>query len=126
LRSTSTTSLDFCKATSRLAEAEPFYRRALAISEASVGWGHPTVAIRLNNLAKLLQATNRLAEAEPLMRRALAIFIGFERTSGHLHPHRDLVLRNYADLLEAMGQSEAEIGAALASLMAEGCAGGPQ
>jgi hypothetical protein len=31
------------------------------------------VAIRLNNLATLLQATNRLAEAEPLMRRALTI-----------------------------------------------------
>ncbi|MEL7335223.1 MAG: tetratricopeptide repeat protein, partial [Planctomycetota bacterium] len=34
---------------------------------------HPKVAIRLNNLAQLLQATNRLSEAEPLMRRALAI-----------------------------------------------------
>ena len=32
----------------------------------------PRVAIRLNNLAHLLQATNRLSEAEPLMRRALS------------------------------------------------------
>ena len=48
-------------------------RRALAIDEKSLGPEHPNVAIRLNNLAALLQATNRLAEAEPLMRRALAI-----------------------------------------------------
>ena len=45
-------------------------RRALAIDELSYGPDHPNVAIRLNNLAQLLQATNRLAEAEPLMRRA--------------------------------------------------------
>ena len=31
------------------------------------------MAIRLNNLARLLQDTNRLAKAEPLMRRALTI-----------------------------------------------------
>jgi tetratricopeptide (TPR) repeat protein len=55
------------------ARAEPFYRRALAIDEASLGEDHPTVAIRLGNLAQSLQATNRLREAESLMRRALAI-----------------------------------------------------
>ena len=42
-------------------------RRALAINEKSYGQDHPNVAIRLNNLAALLQATNRLAEAEPLI-----------------------------------------------------------
>src|SRR5208337_2496024 len=46
-------------------EAEPLLRRALAIDEASYGPDHPNVAIRLNNLAQLLQATNRLGEAEP-------------------------------------------------------------
>jgi len=35
---------------------------------------HPSVAIRLNNLAQLLQATNRLSEAEPLMAQLLVIF----------------------------------------------------
>ena len=59
--------------TNRLAEAEPLFRRALAIDEASLGRIIPNVAIRLNNLAGLLHATNRLAEAEPLYRRALAI-----------------------------------------------------
>jgi hypothetical protein len=40
-------------------QAEPLMRRALAIDEASFGNDHPNVAIRLNNLAQLLQATNR-------------------------------------------------------------------
>ena len=59
-------------------------RRALAIDEKSYGPDHPNVAIRLNNLARLLQATNRLAEAEPLMRRALAID---EKSYGPDHPN---------------------------------------
>jgi tetratricopeptide (TPR) repeat protein len=60
-------------ATNRLAEAEPMYRRALAIDEKSYGPDHPDVATDLNNLAELLRATNRLAEAEPMYRRALEI-----------------------------------------------------
>ena len=67
------------------AQAEPLYRRALAIDEASFGPDHPDVAIRLNNLAELLRATNRLAEAEPLYRRALAID---EASFGPDHPER--------------------------------------
>ena len=55
----------------RNTEAEPLYRSSLSITELLHGPDHPKVAIRLNNLAQLLQATNRLAEAEPLMRRAL-------------------------------------------------------
>jgi tetratricopeptide (TPR) repeat protein len=61
------------EAKARYAEAEPLFRRALAIAEASHGPDHPNVAIRLSNLAHLLGATNRHAEAEPLFRRALAI-----------------------------------------------------
>ncbi|MCP4592027.1 MAG: tetratricopeptide repeat protein [bacterium] len=41
--------------------------------QGSIATDHPNVAIRLNNLAALLQATNRLEEAEPLMLRALLI-----------------------------------------------------
>ena len=70
-------------ATNRLAEAEPFMRRALAIDEKSFGPEHPDVATSLNNLASLLSATNRLAEAEPLYRRALAID---EKSFGPEHP----------------------------------------
>ena len=54
-------------------EAEPLFRRALAIDEKSFGPDHPNVARGLNNLAGCSRATNRPAEAEPLYRRALAI-----------------------------------------------------
>src|SRR5271165_2066441 len=110
---------DLLKDTNRLREAEPLMRRALAIDEASFGSDHPNVAIDLNNLALLLQATNRLGEAEPLMRRALAIFLAFQRDTGHAHPHRDAAIGNYGSLLAAMGRSEAEIEAAIATVRHE-------
>ena len=53
------------------------------------------MAIRLNNLAQLLQDTNRLAEAEPLMRRALAIF---ETSLGPDHPNTVIARNNLAAL----------------------------
>ena len=85
---------------------EPLMRRALAIDETSYGPDHPNVAIRLNNLAQLLQATNRLAEAEPLMRRALAID---EKSYGPDHPDVAIDLNNLAQLLQATNRlAEAE------------------
>jgi tetratricopeptide (TPR) repeat protein len=81
----------------RYEDAEPLYRRALAIDEASYGNDHPEVAGALNNLALLLQDTNRLAEAEPLMRRALAID---EVSYGNDHPDVARILNNLALLLQ--------------------------
>ena len=90
----------------RFYEAEPLYRRALAIDEASFGPEHPDVAIRLNNLATLLRETGRLDEAEPLMRRALKIF---EASFGPEHPEVATGLNNLAQLLKATGRlDEAE------------------
>jgi tetratricopeptide (TPR) repeat protein len=83
-------------ATNRLAEAEPLFRRALAIHEARYGSHHPTVATALNNLAGLLQATNRLMEAEPLFRRAIAID---SASYGPDHPDVAIDLNNLAGLL---------------------------
>jgi predicted component of type VI protein secretion system len=81
-------------------------RRALAIDEASLGDTHPTVAIRLNNLAHLLHKTHRLSEAEPLMRRALAID---EASLGDAHPTVAIRLNNLAQLLQATNRlSEAK------------------
>ncbi|MCH7726225.1 MAG: tetratricopeptide repeat protein, partial [Planctomycetes bacterium] len=74
-------------------------RRALAIDEKSYGAEHPDVAIRLNNLAQLLQATNRLAEAEPLMRRALAIF---RASLGDDHPRTMTVQTSLSAFQESM------------------------
>jgi tetratricopeptide (TPR) repeat protein len=87
----------------RYEDAEPLYRRALAIDEASYGNDHPDVARDLNNLALLLKVTNRLAEAEPLMRRALAID---EASYGNDHPNVAIRLNNLALLMYATNRLE--------------------
>ena len=87
-------------------EAEPLYRRALAITEKSLGPDHPNVATALNNLAGLLRATNRLSQAEPLYRRALTID---EKSFGPHHPEVAADLNNLAGWLAAANRlSEAE------------------
>jgi tetratricopeptide (TPR) repeat protein len=87
-------------------EAEPLYRRALAIEETSLGPNHPEFATNLNNLAILLQATNRLSEAEPLFRRALSID---EASVGPKHPEVAKNLNNLAEFLRVTNRlSEAE------------------
>jgi tetratricopeptide (TPR) repeat protein len=62
----------------------------------SFGLEHPSVAIRLNNLAGLLYQTNRPTQAEPLFELALAIN---EKSFGPEHPHVALSLNNLAGLL---------------------------
>ena len=63
-------------------EVELLMRRALAIDEARLGPDHPNVAVRLNNLAELLQIS-RPREAEPLFRHVVVIY---ERSLGKNHP----------------------------------------
>jgi tetratricopeptide (TPR) repeat protein len=96
----------FLKSRAEFGQAEPLYRRALAIDEASYGPDHPEVAADLNNLAQLLQDTNRLGEAEPLMRRALDID---EASYGSNHPDVASDLNNLAQLLQdtnRLGEAE--------------------
>jgi tetratricopeptide (TPR) repeat protein len=57
----------------KYAEAEPLYKRALAISEKALGADHPAVADVLENYASLLRTTGRDSEAEKLEARASAI-----------------------------------------------------
>ncbi|GAB6051221.1 CHAT domain-containing protein [Magnetospira thiophila] len=68
----------------RYTEAEPQYKRALAIREKVLGPDNVATASVINNLALLYQAQGRYAEAEPLYKRALAIM---EKTMGTEHPH---------------------------------------
>jgi tetratricopeptide (TPR) repeat protein len=82
--------------TNRPSEAEPLYRRALAIGEASYDPNHPEVAAVLNNLAGLLQNTNRPSDAEPFYWRALAIY---EASYGPDHPDVAKSFSNLASLL---------------------------
>ena len=91
-------------------------RRALQICEASYGLDHPEVAIRLHNLAQLLQHTNRLAEAEPIYQRGLKILIAVTG-QGYKHPNLETGISNYFGFLQAQGLSEAAIQAKLAFLL---------
>ena len=50
-------------------EAEPLFKRSLAIREKVLGPEHPDVAASFNNLASLYQAQGNYAQAEPLFQR---------------------------------------------------------
>ena len=63
----------------KYAEAEPLYKRALAIYEKALGPDHPSVAESLNSLAGFYHAQGSYAEAKTLYRRALTIFCGLGR-----------------------------------------------
>jgi tetratricopeptide (TPR) repeat protein len=90
----------------RYADAEPLYKRALAIDEKALGKDHPDVATALNNLAALYDAQGKYAEAEPLFKRALAIV---EKQLGPEHPDVAQSLNNLAGLYQAQGKyAEAE------------------
>ncbi len=54
----------------RHAEAEPLYKRSLAISEKALGAEHPDVAASLENYSALLRKTGRDAEAARMETRA--------------------------------------------------------
>ena len=53
----------------RYADAEPLYKRSLAIYEKALGPDHPDVARSLNDLALLYAKQGRYADAEPLYKR---------------------------------------------------------
>jgi tetratricopeptide (TPR) repeat protein len=58
------------QAKGRYPDAEPLYKRSLAIIERAFGPDHPDVARSLNNLVDLYQAEGHYAEAEPLYKPA--------------------------------------------------------
>ncbi len=64
---------DIYRAQGQYAQAEPLYKRALAIVEKALGPDHPSVAASLENLAALYRATKRDEEAETLEQRAARI-----------------------------------------------------
>ena len=90
----------------RFAEAEPLFRRVLAIRERALGPEHPDTARSLNNLAEVLREQGRYADVEPLLRRALAID---EKALGPEHPGTARGLTNLASLFEQQDRyAEAE------------------
>jgi CHAT domain-containing protein/tetratricopeptide (TPR) repeat protein len=90
----------------RYSEAEPLYKRSLAIREKALGLDHADTATALNNLGTLYRAQGRFGEAEPLYQRSLGIK---EKTLGLDHPSVGTSLSNLALLYDSQGRyGEAE------------------
>jgi tetratricopeptide (TPR) repeat protein len=87
----------------RLDDALTLFERALTINETTYGPNHPTVAIRLSNLAWSLRDQGHPDQAQPLYERALAIY---ETTYGPEHPHVATTLNNLAMTLRAQGHPD--------------------
>ncbi|HEY4932936.1 MAG TPA: tetratricopeptide repeat protein [Terriglobales bacterium] len=93
-------------AQAKYSEAEPLYKRSLAIEEKALGPDHPEVAIRLNNLGLLYYDQGKYSAAELLYKRSLAIR---EKSLGPDHPSVATQLNNLGLLYKTQGKySEAE------------------
>nr|MBP9089826.1 tetratricopeptide repeat protein [bacterium] len=84
----------------RYADAEPLFKRSIAIRESKLGAEHPNVATSLNGLALLYKTQGRYADAEPLYKRSLAIL---EKVNGQDHPDVATALNNLAALYQTQG-----------------------
>src|SRR5436190_815497 len=94
------------KAQGRYPEAEPLYKRALAIREKTLGPDHHDVSIALHKLADLYYQEGRYTEAEPLYKRAIVIS---EKALGPDDPGVGTSLISLADLYETQARyNEAE------------------
>ncbi|MCH8805465.1 MAG: tetratricopeptide repeat protein, partial [Planctomycetes bacterium] len=82
-------------------QAEPLFKRSLAINEKALGPEHPDVAASLNNLAELYRVQGKYDQAEPLYKRSLAIK---EKALGPEHPDVALGLNNLAALYDTQGK----------------------
>jgi tetratricopeptide (TPR) repeat protein len=82
------------------AEAKAVLERALAIDEAAFGPEHPKVAIRVNNLGRVLQDLGDLDGARAYCERALAID---EAALGSHHPEVARDVNNLGSVLQDLG-----------------------
>jgi tetratricopeptide (TPR) repeat protein len=87
---------DTYRVQAKYTEAEPLYKRLLAMDEKAFGPEHPSVAASLNNLANNSRLLGKYAEAEPLYKRALEIWV---KILGPEHPLVAHIQESYADLL---------------------------
>lgn len=82
-------------------QAEPRYKRSLAIWERTLGSESYFVAARLNDLAVINHERGLYAQAEPLYKRALGIW---EKVPGQNQKNAAMVRHNLAKLYFAQGQ----------------------
>ena len=82
-------------------EAEPLYKRSLAITEKALGKKHSAIANTLSNLALLYRQQGKYEKAEPLYKQSLAIK---EKALGKEHPLVATILNNLAELYDQQGK----------------------
>ncbi|MGW5153000.1 tetratricopeptide repeat protein [Rhodococcus koreensis] len=80
--------------------ARPLLERALTITETAYGPDHPTVAVRLSNLARVWKDLGKPGRARPLLERALTIT---ETAYGPDHPTVAVRLSNLARVWKDLG-----------------------
>ncbi len=107
------------RAQGRYAEAEPLYKRSIAIRERTNGPERSSLVGTLNGLADLYRAQGRYAEAEPLYKRSLAYW---ERTAGREHSHVATLMEKFATVLRGMDRAAeaAELEARVRAIRAKG------
>jgi len=87
-------------------EIEAMFRRALAIQDRTLGRGHPTTALTLNNYGGMLALRGDYAQAEQMQRAALGTM---EKVFGEQHPDTAAVLTSLSLSLDRQGKiAEAE------------------
>ena len=88
------------RAQGRYADAEPLYKRSLAICEKALGPDHPDVATSLNNLAVLY----KLKVAMPMPNRCTSDRWRLGKSLGPDHPDVAVSLNNLAVLYASQGR----------------------
>ena len=86
----------------RTEDAVPLLAQSIAIREETGEPGDPSLAIRLNNLARLLAGLQRFTEAEQLYSRALDIL---KESLGASHSDYLLVLGNMRQMYILAGEN---------------------
>jgi serine/threonine-protein kinase len=84
--------------------AESMYRRALSVSESSLGRDHPTIAFIKVNLAYVIQLQGRLPEAQTLYSESLNLY---RKVLGPEHPETLIAMSNYGMFLDRVGDLDA-------------------
>ena len=94
----------YLKGRAQFVEAKEMFERALAIDEAAYSPDHPDVAIRVNNLGRVLHDLGDLEGAKKMSERALVIG---EATYGPNHPTVAIYVNNLGLVLKDLGDLEA-------------------
>ncbi len=85
----------------KYADAQPLFKKALAIRRQAFGEQRPLTATAYNNLAANLDAQGKYADAQPLFKKALAIW---RRALGEQHFLSATDYNNLAHALDAQGK----------------------